>query len=229
MVLMQTLESVKQKIAHAALRAGRTDKDITLVAVTKTHPPSVVKEAFESGITAVGENRVQEAGQKIKHLASLGMNVKWHMIGRLQKNKARQAVKYFDLIHSVDSIELLNLINQYAGKEKKVQNLLIQVKLSDEETKSGLLPEKLLELLHRAALLQSVPIKGFMTMPPFSENPEDSRPYFRKLKVIAQDLNEQGFPVHELSMGMSNDFEVAIEEGSTMVRVGTALFGKRKY
>jgi pyridoxal phosphate enzyme (YggS family) len=228
MEIEQNLEAVRQKIAQAALRTGRTQEDITLVAVTKTFPPSLIKEAIEAGIRIYGENRVQEAGEKIKSLDQQGLNnMTWHMIGHLQRNKARQAVHFFDLIQSVDNLELLNLINRYAEKEEKIQKVLIQVKLSDEDRKFGLTPESINEVLEISQGYNSVTVRGLMTMPPFSQDPENSRPYYRQLKEIAHDLISKGFLLSELSMGMSNDFEVAIEEGATMVRIGTAIFGNR--
>ncbi|MCX7794052.1 MAG: YggS family pyridoxal phosphate-dependent enzyme [Thermodesulfovibrionales bacterium] len=227
---IERVSSVYKRICHAAMRAGRSPEEIKLIAVTKTVPVEKILEAVEAGLRIFGENRVQEARDKIPVIMNKceGLKISWHMIGTLQKNKAKYAVKLFDMIHSVDSEELALEINRQAEKISKIQDILIEVKLSPEETKHGIKPEKLFKLLDFISSLKNLNIKGLMTVPPYSENPEDSRPYFRKLRNLLEEANIRGFNIKELSMGMSGDFEIAIEEGATMVRIGTAIFGERK-
>ncbi len=212
------------------MRAGRNPEEIKLIAVTKTVPTLLIMEAIEAGLRIFGENRVQEARDKIPEIMqrSPATNLSWHMIGPLQKNKARYAVKLFDMIHSVDSKGLAEEINKQAMKAGKIQDILIEVKLSPEETKHGIRPEGLFELLEFTSGLKNLQVRGLMTIPPYSENPEDSRPYFRRLRELLEEANRKGFPLKELSMGMSGDFEIAVEEGATMVRIGTAIFGERR-
>lgn len=180
----------------------------------------MILEAFEAGLRIFGESRVQEVQRKSSALGEA--DLMWHMIGHLQKNKARQAVALFDLIHSVDSEELAGLLNKYAGEAGKLQNVLIEVKLSHEEAKHGVAPERLGEIIKATEGMKNIKIEGLMTMPPYSELPEDSRPYYKRLKGLADE-----FGLRKLSMGMSHDFEIAVEEGATLVRVGTAIFGER--
>jgi pyridoxal phosphate enzyme (YggS family) len=230
MEIAQSLQGVYMQVRDAAIKSGRNPEDIQVVVVSKTVEPERIKEAVHAGARIFGENRVQEARDKIEAFREQNAtDVHWHMIGHLQRNKAKLAVMLFDLIHSVDSLELLKDINKEASKLGKVQNVLIQVKLSrDEETKSGLDPEKLPALLNASKEFQSINILGLMSMPPFFNNPEHCRPYFKKLRKLAMDdMARQGFTLNVLSMGMSNDFGVAIEEGATLVRVGTAIFGDR--
>ena len=222
------LQDVLLQVHNAAVKSGRKPEDIELVAVSKTVELERIKEAVIAGVRILGENRVQEAKNKIEAFRQMDMPaIKWHMIGHLQRNKVKLAVKLFDLIHSVDRFELLKDINKEAANLGKIQSVLIQVKLADEKTKLGLHPDKLLPLLEASEELEAVKIKGLMTMPPFFDDPEDSRPYFRQLHNIAIDMKKRGFPLLTLSMGMSNDFAVAIEEGATMVRIGTAIFAER--
>ena len=227
MSISDNLKAVKDRIAAAAERAGRDPSTIQLVVVTKTVDPERTREAVEAGAVLLGENRVQEARGKIELLGAIAG---WHLIGHLQSNKARYAVKLFDLIHSVDSIELAREINKQAAKNGKVQDILIEVNIAGEEAKHGTGPVDALRLVREAALLANISIRGLMTMPPFSDNPEDSRPYFRKLRDLSERIaheNINGVSMGELSMGMSGDYEVGVEEGATMVRVGTAIFGER--
>lgn len=230
MPLIENISNLFKRISHAAMRAGRSPEEIQLIAVTKTMPPERIMEAIEAGLRIFGENRVQEARDKIPLIMQVcrEINLSWHMIGPLQRNKAKYAVKLFNLIHSVDSIELAFEINKQAEKIGKVQDILIEVKLSPEDTKHGIRPEGLFELLEFAFSLKNLSVKGLMTIPPYSENPEDSRPYFRRLRELLEEANKKGFSMKELSMGMSGDFEIAIEEGATMVRIGTAIFGERR-
>ncbi len=229
-MLLENISHVYKRISHAAMRAGRDPSEVVLIAVTKTVPAERIKEAVDLGIRLIGENRVQEAKEKIERLRDeLPETVQWHMIGHLQKNKVRPAVMLFDMIQSVDSIELARKINRVAADFGKVQRVLIQVKLSEEETKHGVSEEALEALVEEVLSLENLSLEGLMTIPPFFEDPELVRPYFRRLRQLRDKLNEKGYRLKELSMGMSGDYEVAVEEGATMVRVGTAIFGRRSY
>lgn len=230
MDLIQRISEVYKKISHAAMRAGRDPGGVKLLAVTKTVPAEAIKEAIDAGIRLVGENRVQEAEKKIKTLKDeIPETVSWHMIGHLQKNKAKAAVRLFDLIESLDSIDLAERIDRYAREAGKIQKVFLQVKLSPEETKTGIPPEDLERDIERYFNFKNLLPLGLMTIPPYSVDPEDSRPFFRKLRELKDVLERRGFSLPELSMGMSGDYEVAVEEGATIVRVGTAIFGEREY
>ncbi len=228
-MLIENISNILKRISHAAMRAGRRPEDVKLVAVTKKVGIDTILEAIDAGIRVFGESRVQEARNKISDLKSmiLDSQIEWHLIGHLQKNKARQSVQLFDLIHTVDSIGLAEELNRQAEKIGKIQRVLIQVKLSEEETKHGAPEDELMHLLEKIKGLNNLKIEGLMTMPPFFEDTERTRPYFRRLREIRDAAEKAGFKLPELSMGMSNDFEVAIEEGATMVRIGTAIFGER--
>ena len=230
-MLSERIPSVFKKITYAALRTGRNPEEIKLIAVTKSQSIDKIKEASQLGLRIFGENRVQEAKIKIEALkefiAQWKMNIEWHMIGHLQSNKVKEAVRLFEIIHSMDSEKLAILINKEAEKVGKIQRVLIQVKLSQEESKYGVNIDKIEELMEFCTNLPNLKVEGLMTIPPYFENPEDSRPYFKNLRQIKEILSQKGYCLKELSMGMSNDFEVAIEEGATMVRIGTALFGQR--
>ena len=232
--LLENINAVYKRISHAAMRAGRNPEEVKLIAVTKTVEARRIREAIDAGLRVFGENRVQEAKGKIEELARLSTADyrlpagEWHLIGHLQRNKAKYAVRLFDLIHSVDSVGLAQELNRQAEKTGKVQDMLIEVKLSHEEAKHGVLREGLPGLLNDVRGLKNLRIKGLMTIPPFSENPEDARPYFRGLRELRDEFAGQDFDLPELSMGMSDDLEVAIEEGATMVRIGSAIFGVRK-
>lgn len=219
---LHTIGDVYRRMSHAAMRGGREPDAAHLVAVSKTVPVEVVREAVDCGLRVFGESRVREAAAKAAALSGLGLS--WHMVGHLQRNKARQAVEVFDLIHSVDNMDLLGLIEKHAGAIGKRQAVLIQVKLSGEQRKSGCDEATLRAMVDAAAGMEHVEVRGLMTVPPFFDDPEAARPYFRRLYEINETY---GFP--ELSMGMTGDFEAAIEEGATLVRVGTALFGERDY
>lgn len=229
MGIAEALKEVKERINNSTVKAGRSPDDIKLVAVSKTIELKRIIEAVKAGVSILGENRVQEARDKISNFKSQipNLRIQWHLIGNLQKNKAKTAVQLFDLIHSVDSTKLTEELNKHAREIRKKQRVLVQVKLSNEATKHGVLEKDLLELLEKVTGMENLRLEGLMTMPPFFEAPEKTRPYFRKLKQLAEIASEKGFPVNELSMGMSNDFEVAIEEGATIVRIGTAIFGER--
>ncbi len=222
------LAAVRGRLEQAARTAGRVPADIRLVAVSKTFPPAAVREAFAAGQVDFGENRVQEALQKIRETAEL--HSRWHLVGHLQSNKARKVAGPFAYVHSVDSLELLTRLDQAASEEKAEPKLLIQVDLAGEATKFGARESELPALFEAAAGLQSAEVVGLMLLPPYSDDPEQSRPWFRRLREIRDGLVRQGVPatrLRELSMGMSHDFHVAVEEGATIVRVGSAIFGER--
>lgn len=227
--LAQRLARVRAQIAAAAERSGRQAHDVTLIAISKTHPSAVVSELIELGATDIGENRVQEAEKKI---VEVGRNkARWHLVGHLQANKAKRAVNLFDVIHSIDSIDLARRLDRLCVEEGRDKlSILVQVDLGQEETKSGIDESELDQLVEDILRLSRLELIGLMTLPPFFENPEGSRPFFRRLRELRVQLRERGAFADrkgELSMGMTNDFEVAIEEGATMVRVGTAIFGER--
>jgi len=228
---MNNIKDVYRRISHAAMRAGRCPSEVKLIAVSKGVSAETIKNAVENGIRELGENRVQEAQEKITIITAClpDSRVKWHLIGHLQKNKTKIAVQIFDMIHSVDSLELALLLNRYAGETGKKQKIMLQVKLSDEESKYGILKDNLIEVLAGIVHLANLQVEGLMTIPPYFDDPERVRLFFRELKELKDNAVRAGFGLTELSMGMSNDFEVAIEEGATMVRVGTAIFGERSY
>jgi hypothetical protein len=216
----------------ACRRAGRSPGSVALVAVTKTRSVEEVESAIESGIEDLGENRVQEADAKRGSLAgvrtSRGQAPRWHLVGHLQKNKAKRAVEIFDLIHSLDSVELGARLDQMASERSKRQPVLLQVDLAGEETKFGLAENELMPALERLESLSNLSVDGLMVLPPYLPDPEQARPFFRRARELGERARRSGLALgRELSMGMSHDFEVAIEEGATYVRVGTALFGPR--
>ena len=226
--MKQRLASIKERIINAAISSGRNPADIRLVTVSKKMPEEKIIEAIEAGADILGENFIQEARQKAEHLAS--RNVSWHFIGHLQSNKAKYAVKIFDLIHTVDSLKLALELNKRAEKINKIQHILIQVNISGELSKSGAEPDKILDLLKKINLLKNLSVQGLMTIPPFYSDPEKARPFFASLRNLKEKINKEALPgiyMKELSMGMTGDFEAAIEEGATLVRIGTAIFGKR--
>ena len=220
---------VKARVTVAAQKCGRDPRAVTLIAISKTHPPSLIKSLVELGATDLGENRVQEAEEKIPQVGRSA--VRWHLVGHLQANKARRAVNLFDVIHSIDSIDLARRLDRLCGEEgRQSLPLLIQVDLGHEETKSGIDEQELPQLAESLRSLERLQLIGLMTLPPFFDDPEQARPYFRRLRELRDELARGGLfgdRGGELSMGMTNDFTVAIEEGATMVRVGTAIFGER--
>jgi pyridoxal phosphate enzyme (YggS family) len=228
--LIENISTIYRRISQAAIRAGRKPEDIKLIAVTKSVGIQQIKETIDSGLKILGESKVQEAQKKVTsdELRGLNNGIEWHLIGHLQKNKAKTAVELFEMIHSVDSLELAEAIDKHAQKTGKTQKILLQVKLSDEEFKYGILKDALFQTIKKISGMKNLSIKGFMTIPPFFENPENARPYFNGLRALRDKAETMGFNLPELSMGMTNDFEVAIEEGATMVRIGTAIFGERK-
>lgn len=239
MGISENLTVIQQRINDSAVRAGRDPKDIKLIAVTKTVELQEIIEAVKAGVSILGENRVQEAKEKVKNYElrvtpapPIGKGgsggVEWHLIGHLQTNKAKAAVQMFDLIQTIDSVELAAEVNNQAGKMNKAQRVLVQIKLSEEATKRGVSEKDMTELLEEVSKMQHLKLEGLMTIPPYFDDPESVRPYFRRLREIRDEASAKGFSLPELSMGMSNDFEVAIGEGATMVRIGTAIFGERE-
>ena len=227
MGVRENIQQVRTKIADALERSGRETEHVTLVTVTKTVGLAKVQEALEAGVTHIGENRIQEAEPKIKALKD-SSDITWHMIGHLQTNKAKRAVELFQIIHSVDSLRLAKEINKRALQYEKVMDVLFEVNVSGESSKYGLSVEELVPVVQEATLFEGISVKGLMTMAPFVADPEETRPYFRKLREAFMLLKEKGIGQMEyLSMGMTNDFEVAIEEGANIVRIGTAIFGSR--
>lgn len=214
------LEAVQKRITQACQRAGRQPEGVTLIAVTKTIDPEIVEASFKLGIRHFGENRVQEAEKKIKALSHLQPALTWHMIGHLQTNKVKLTLELFDIIQSVDSIELALTLSRRAPKRIPI---LLQVNVTGESTKSGFSPDEIISSFESIFRLANMDIRGLMTIAPLVNNPEEVRPVFKKLKKLADDLH-----LEQLSMGMTDDFEVAVEEGATMVRIGRALFGERK-
>ena len=225
LTIRDNLLKVRERIERAAQKAGRDPKEIKLVAVSKTVEVDRIKEAIEAGVSILGENYVQEAQEKIE---ALGKPVSWHFIGHLQSNKAKYAVRLFDVIHSIDSIPLAEELNRRAEQPDRVIRVMIEVNLSKEATKFGTDEERVLNLARRIQSLDHLSLEGLMTMPPYFDSPEMSRPYYVALRELKDRMVKEGIPLKELSMGMSNDFEIAIEEGATYVRVGTAIFGPRK-
>lgn len=228
--LRERLQNVRRRIEAAAVRSHRAPEGVRLVVVSKTHPPELVRQAIEAGASDFGENRVQEAADKIEVIGR--ERARWHLIGHLQANKARRAVTLFDLIHSVDTAALARRLDRLCAEEKRdVLPVLIQVDLAGEAAKSGASEEELPELVSILTACEYLQLEGLMTLPPFFENPEDARPYFRRLRELRDALHARGdfgAGKGELSMGMSHDYEAAIEEGATIVRVGTAIFGTRQ-
>jgi len=222
------IDAITNRIQIAATAAGRPPDAIRLVTVSKTVAAERVRMAVDSGITILGENYIQEAREKIEALQDLP--VSWHFIGHLQSNKAKYAVRLFDLIHSVDSVKLARELDRQARKHNKIQNVLIQVNTGKEASKSGVYEEEALALVREAGQMENITVKGLMTLPPFFNAPEKVRPYFHALRVLRDRIHAQSLPgvsMDDLSMGMTGDFETAIQEGATLVRIGTAIFGER--
>jgi PLP dependent protein len=231
MSIAQNLAQVRERIAVAAGRAGRRPEDVALMAVSKTFPAERIREAYDAGLRLFGENRVQEFAGKTDSLRDLH-NAEWHLIGHLQTNKAGKAVELFAAVDSVDSLRLAQKLNASAQQLGKKLKVLIEINVGGEAAKSGVAPDsrELEELLLAARELEHLEFRGLMTVPPFTDDPQQARPYFRKLHELRDQIAARKLPavdMNALSMGMSHDFEVAIEEGSTCVRVGTAIFGKR--
>jgi len=224
------LARVRDRIADAARRAGRKPEDVRLIAVSKTHPIEAIRAAADAGQIDFGENKVQEALQKIAQSADT--RLRWHLIGHLQSNKARKAAAAAGAIHAIDSVDLLKRVDQGAADAGRTVDVLIQVDLALEDTKYGASVDAVPAIVEAAGDCTAARLKGLMLLPPLAENPEDARPWFARLRALRGGLVEGGAAadrLRELSMGMSHDFEVAIAEGATMVRVGTAIFGERYY
>lgn len=227
--MKKILEHINGRIADAATSCGRSPQSVRLVAVSKTIDAQRVVKAIDAGATIFGENYIQEARDKFNALVD--RPVEWHFIGHLQSNKAKYAVRMFDLIHSVDSLKLASALDKAARKSGKRQDILIQVNISGEESKSGTTEDDAVDLIEAAGRLEHIRIRGLMTIPPYYDQPELARPYFRRLAALGQRIANQQLPgvaMQELSMGMTGDFDVAIEEGATLVRIGTAIFGPRQ-
>jgi len=229
--IIENIAAIRSRIAAAAQRVGRSPEQISLMAVTKTQPPERIREAYAAGQRLFGENRVQEFGAKAAALADL-RDVEWHMIGHLQTNKASKVVELLHAVDSLDSLKLAEKLNAAAGNARQTFAVLIEINVGGEEAKSGLAPDsaELEQLLAAAPRMRNLVFRGLMTVPPFTQDPEDARPYFRKLRELRDRTAARKLPavaMDQLSMGMSHDFEIAIEEGSTCVRVGTAIFGGR--
>jgi pyridoxal phosphate enzyme (YggS family) len=233
MAIPDNIARVSDRISQAAARAGRSPDSIILMAVSKVVEPERIRQAYEAGIRVFGENRVQEFEGKAPALAGL-KDAEWHLIGHLQTNKAKKAVELFHAIDSVDSLRLAEKLNQAAGQAHKQLPILIEINVGGEQSKSGVAPDspELEELLQGMQRLEYMQVRGLMTIPPYTEDPQDSRPYFRRVRELRDRIAARKLPrieMNVLSMGMSHDFEVAIEEGSTCVRVGTAVFGERPH
>jgi pyridoxal phosphate enzyme (YggS family) len=229
-VILENIKNIYRKISSAAIRSGRNPFDVKLIAVTKTVDIEMIKEAVSFGLRTLGESRVQEAQKKIADCRTqcADCDIEWHMIGHLQKNKAKIAVGLFEMIQSLDSIELAKELNKHSEKAGKIQRVLIEVKLSEEESKYGVAKESLMDLIKVISEMRNLKLEGLMTIPPFSDNPEMARPYFKKLRELRDQAENKGYRLPELSMGMTNDYETAILEGATMVRIGTGIFGERR-
>jgi pyridoxal phosphate enzyme (YggS family) len=226
MDLADNLQSIRQRVAAACGRSGRDPSAVTLLAVSKSQPPEMVRAAAEAGLVLFGENRVQEARLKIGQCPA---HLRWQMIGHLQSNKCRDAVFLFSMIQSVDSLPLAEEINKWAAHFAKTMPVLLEINIAGESSKFGCPPEKLPDLLPLVNALPKLEIHGLMTVAPFATDPEKVRPVFRRLRQLKADCEQiLGAPLPHLSMGMSGDFEVAVEEGATIIRLGTALFGPRR-
>ena len=227
MSLTDNLASIQSRIRAACERSGREVNSVLLLAVSKTHPPEVIREAVNLGLTTFGENKVQEAKAKIPNCPS---KARWHFIGHLQSNKCRDAVELFEMIQGVDSLAIAQELNKRAEQASKTMPILLEINVAGESSKFGYKPEQMLADLEALNTLPRLEIHGLMTIPPYTPVPEKARPYFQKLRQLKQQAETVlGVPLPQLSMGMSGDFEVAIEEGATIIRVGTALFGERSY
>ena len=231
MGIADNVAEIRERVARAARRSGRSDNDVVLMGVSKTFPAAAIREAYDAGIRVFGENRVQEFSEKTPQLGELP-DAKWHLIGHLQSNKSSKAAELFHAVDTVDSLRLAERLNTAAASLPRILDVLVEINIGGEEAKAVLQPNSpgLEEILLAIPRLKNLSVLGFMTIPPFTENPEDARPYFRQLRDLRDATAARHLPGVELgvlSMGMSHDFEVAIEEGSNCIRIGTALFGGR--
>ena len=227
--IRENILKVEEKVAAAAERSGRKREDVLLLAVSKTKPVEVIREAVDCGLTSLGENKVQEIMEKYE---PMGPGVHWHLIGHLQTNKVKYIIDKVDMIHSVDSLRLAEEIDKRGAAKDIVMPVLIEVNMADEESKFGVKPEEVENLLRQLSQMEHISVKGLMTVAPFVEEPEENRVYFRKMRELLVDMNAKkidNITMDQLSMGMTGDYEVAIEEGATIVRVGTGIFGERFY
>lgn len=228
-MIKENLAEVEKNICAACERAGRDRDEVTLITVSKTNPVSSLKEAMDCGIHIFGENKVQEMLEKQEELPK---DLEWHMIGHLQRNKVKYLMGKVALIHSVDSLRLAQEISKEALKQGTIENILVEINVAEEVSKFGIATDEAIELVQEIAKLSNISIKGLMTIAPFVADPEENREVFRALKKLSVDINSKNIDnvtMNVLSMGMTNDYEVAIEEGATMVRIGTGIFGKRNY
>ncbi len=228
-MIKENLMDVQEKIKNACCRAGRPPEEVTLIAVSKTKPLSMIEEAYAAGMREFGENKPQEMRDKAKQLET---QVHWHMIGSLQTNKIKYVVGTACMIHSVDSIPLADAIEKEAAKKELFMDILLEVNIAEETSKHGFSVQEVLPAVKEIAKMPHLRIRGLMTVAPYTENAEENRIYFRKMKELLVDINAKNIDnvsMDSLSMGMSSDYEVAIEEGSTMVRIGTGIFGERDY
>lgn len=228
-MIKENLEQVRKNIEEACRASGRDPKEVTLIAVSKTKPVSLLSEAYEAGARFFGENKVQEIMDKYPQLPQ---DIQWHMIGHLQRNKVKYIVDKAAMIHSVDSLRLAEAIEQEAAKQNVQVSILLEVNIAEEESKFGLKKEEVLPLVETIAEFPHIRVQGLMTIAPFVENPEENREYFRQLKKLSVDIeakNINNVSMSVLSMGMTGDYQVAVQEGATMVRVGTGIFGERNY
>ncbi|TAM84641.1 MAG: YggS family pyridoxal phosphate-dependent enzyme [Acidobacteria bacterium] len=229
MSVAENIESLQDRIQRACQRSGRAVKDVRLIAVSKTKPAEAIRQAYGAGLREFGENRVQEAAAKRHELEDL--DIIWHLIGHLQSNKTKQACRLFGWVHSVDSVHLAEKIDREATALGRKMSILIEVHLGQEASKFGVEEDDLLRMAEKMATMPSLELRGLMTLPPLFDDPQDVRPFFRRLRELAERVDARKLPgvgMRELSMGMSHDFEIAIEEGATIVRVGTAIFGERQ-
>ncbi len=228
-MILENIKQVEENIIKSCEKVGRDPKEVTLIAVSKTKPYTAIEEALPSGVLDYGENKVQELTEKYEILPK---DIRWHMIGHLQRNKVKYLVGKVELIHSVDSLRLANQIETEFAKKNKIANILIEVNMANEESKFGITSETTEQLVREISKLEHIRIKGLMTIAPYTDNPETNRVYFRNMKKLSVDIEEKNIDnvsMNVLSMGMTGDYQVAIEEGATMVRVGTGIFGERNY
>ncbi|MBQ4531246.1 MAG: YggS family pyridoxal phosphate-dependent enzyme [Lachnospiraceae bacterium] len=228
-MIKENLAEVEEKICAACKRAGRDRSEVTLITVSKTNPVVRLKEAMDCGVSVFGENKVQEMLEKIEELPD---SLEWHMIGHLQRNKVKYIMGKVALIHSVDSLRLAQEISKEAVKQGTEENILVEINVAEEESKFGITTEEAIQLVEEIAKLPAIHVKGLMTIAPFVDDPEENRQVFQSLKKLSVDIKQKNIDnvtMDVLSMGMTNDYEVAIEEGATMIRVGTGIFGRRSY
>lgn len=228
-MILENIKQVEENIIKSCEKVGRDPKEVTLIAVSKTKPYTAIEEALPSGVLDYGENKVQELTEKYEILPK---DIRWHMIGHLQRNKVKYLVGKVELIHSVDSLRLANQIETEFAKKNEIANILIEVNMANEESKFGITSETTEQLVREISKLEHIRIKGLMTIAPYTDNPETNRVYFSNMKKLSVDIEEKNIDnvsMNVLSMGMTGDYQVAIEEGATMVRVGTGIFGERNY